>query len=62
MNKFPLEPSYSKALLSSIMMNCEQDMIILVSILSSETLWNKPSKIKEDEFKKYEEQLNKYQD
>jgi hypothetical protein len=36
MNRFPLEPSYSKALLSSIVMNCSEDMISLVSLLSSE--------------------------
>jgi len=39
MCRFPLEPSYSKSLLSSIMMNCEDDMVTLVSMLSTENIW-----------------------
>lgn len=50
MCKFPLEPSYSKALISSILMGCKNEMLILVSLLSSENIWSKPSKIKEKEY------------
>ena len=47
MCRFPLEPSYSKALISSIMMGCSDEMITLVSILSSENIWSRPPSIKE---------------
>jgi ATP-dependent RNA helicase DHX8/PRP22 len=36
LSQFPLEPSYGKALLSSMLFDCEEDMINLVSLLSTE--------------------------
>lgn len=36
MNKFPLEPSYAKSLISSYLMRCEDEMVTLVALLSSE--------------------------
>lgn len=36
MNKFPLEPSYSKSLIASYLMRCDDEMITLVALLSSE--------------------------
>lgn len=50
MCRFPLEPSYSKALITSLLMGCEYDMITLVSLLSSENIYSKPPKIKEEEY------------
>jgi ATP-dependent RNA helicase DHX8/PRP22 len=47
LSKFPLEPSYSKALISSKFMKCEYDMITLVSMLSTENIWQKVSKTNE---------------
>lgn len=35
-NRFPLEPSYSKSLLCSYAMHCEEEMVSLVALLSSE--------------------------
>lgn len=62
MCRFPLEPSYSKALISSVMMKCEEDMITLVSLLSSEHIWSKPPRIKEDEYKLFERKLVEFAD
>ena len=39
LSKFPLEPTYGKALLSSYYLGCDDLMMILVSVLSSENLW-----------------------
>lgn len=53
MSKFPLEPSYAKALMSSMVMDCQDDMLTIVSILSTENIWSKVSRHNEklyDEF------------
>lgn len=39
MNKFPLEPTYAKVMLGSHFYSCSEDMVILVSILSTENIW-----------------------
>jgi len=48
MCRFPLEASYSKTLLASLAMKCEDDMITLVSMLSTENIWMTPVKKDED--------------
>jgi ATP-dependent RNA helicase DHX8/PRP22 len=64
MCRFPLEPSYSKSLISALLMDvCQDDMITLVAMLSSENIWSKPSKInKEEEFKIYEKKRFEFLD
>jgi ATP-dependent RNA helicase DHX8/PRP22 len=54
MCRFPLEPSYSKALIAAMLMDCEEEMTTVVSLLSSENLWSKPSRVKEEEFAYFE--------
>lgn len=39
LSKFPLEPTYAKALLASHFMGCENLMVRLVSVLSTENVW-----------------------
>lgn len=46
--KYPLEPSYAKALLTSMMTQCHEEMTILVSLLSTEQIYTKVSKTNED--------------
>lgn len=29
-NRFPLEPSYSRAVISSVLMNCEDDILTVI--------------------------------
>jgi len=53
MCRFPLEPSYSKALLTSLLLNCSDEMVTLVSLLSSEYIWNRPTRVREAEFEKF---------
>lgn len=55
MNKFPLEPSYAKLLLASKFYKCQEDMIILVSLLSTENLWMPISPNDESRYSKYED-------
>ena len=50
MNKFPLEPSYSKALIASLLFEIEERMITLVSMLSTEGIWKKVLRINEEEY------------
>lgn len=52
--KFPLEPSYAKSLITSILFNVQDKMTILVSMLSTENIWNKPPRVKEEEYQRYE--------
>lgn len=54
MCRFPLEPSYSKALITSLLMSCEDDMITLVSLLSTENIWSRPPRVKEEEYRLFE--------
>lgn len=39
MNRFPLEPSYAKVLLASNFYKCHEEMVTLVSLLSTENIW-----------------------
>lgn len=55
MNKFPLEPSYAKVLLASEFYKCKEEMIILVSLLSSENMWIPVSANDEERFRRSEE-------
>lgn len=41
MSKFPLEPMYSKALLVSKELQCTHELITIVSLLSTEGIWQK---------------------
>lgn len=54
MCRFPLEPSYSKALITSIIFDVSEKMITLVSMLSTEQIWIKPPRIREEEYKEFE--------
>jgi HrpA-like RNA helicase len=53
MCKFPLEPPYSKALITSLLYGIEERMITLVSLLSTESIWKKVLRINEEEYNMY---------
>jgi ATP-dependent RNA helicase DHX8/PRP22 len=39
MSKYPLEPSYAKALITSKVLGCSDEMAIIVALLSTESVW-----------------------
>jgi len=39
MSKFPLDPQYAKALITSSLFENEENMLTLVSVLSTEGIW-----------------------
>jgi ATP-dependent RNA helicase DHX8/PRP22 len=39
MSRYPLEPSYAKALITSKIMECSNEMSAIVAILSTESIW-----------------------
>lgn len=45
MSRFPLEPQYSKALINAALFEIPDKMIILTSLLSTESVWKKVLKI-----------------
>lgn len=49
LSKFPLEPTYAKALLASHFLGCETAMTTVVSVLSSENLWLTVSRRRDEE-------------
>ena len=53
MSRFPLEPQYSKALVTASLFEIPDKMIVLVSMLSSENIWRKVLKINEEEYNEY---------
>jgi HrpA-like RNA helicase len=50
MSRFPLEPQYSKALITSALFEIPDKMITLVSMLSTESVWKKVLRINEEEY------------
>jgi HrpA-like RNA helicase len=44
MSKFPLEPQFARTLLAAQEFGCLEDAVTLVSILSSEGVWYRPSR------------------
>ena len=55
LSKFPLEPTYGKALLASERIYSSDDMLKLVSLLSSENIWVGVSRYDEDRQEKFQE-------
>ena len=49
LSKFPLEPTYAKSLLSSYFLHCDDELITLVSVLSSENVWMTVSRRRDEE-------------
>lgn len=45
MSKFPLDPQYSKAVITSALFEVEESMITLISLLSTESIWKKVLRI-----------------
>lgn len=60
MSRFPLEPQFSKALISSALFEIPDKMITLVSLLSTESVWKKVLKINEEEYNEYIAQTKKF--
>jgi HrpA-like RNA helicase len=48
MSKFPLDPQYSKAVITSALFEVSTSMINLVSMLSTESIWKKVLRINEE--------------
>lgn len=47
MSKFPLEPQFSKAVITSSLFGVIDNMLTLVSMLSTENIWKKVLRINE---------------
>jgi ATP-dependent RNA helicase DHX8/PRP22 len=62
MCRFPLEPSYSKALISALLMRCEEEMVTVVSLLSAENVWARPPRIRAEEYALFEKTLHDFAD
>lgn len=60
LSKFPLEPTYAKALLTSHYLDCDDEMMTLVSVLSSENVWMTVSRRKDEEQQKRLEDVRKH--
>ena len=45
MSRFPLDPQYAKAVITSALFGVEGPMIALVSMLSTESIWKKVLRI-----------------
>lgn len=45
MSKFPLDPQYAKALITSVFFEIDESMLTLVSMLSTESIWKKVLRI-----------------
>ena len=54
MNRFPLEPAFAKILLASKFYRCEEEMVILVSLLSTENIWSPVSANDEERYQRSE--------
>ena len=52
MNKFPLEPSFSKTLLAAHFYHCWDDACTMVALLSSEKIWTAVSREDEERSKR----------
>lgn len=62
LGQFPLEPTFAKALLASEYYGSRDDMIKLVSILSSENIWVMVSRQNEDAHRRFEHAKKKFMD
>ena len=51
--KYPLEPSYAKALVMALMMTCHEEISLLVSLLSTEQIYTKVSKTNEEIYQSF---------
>ena len=45
MSRYPLEPSYAKALITSKLIGCNDDMAIIIALLSTESIWMRITKV-----------------
>ena len=53
MSMFPLEPQFSKALLTAALFDIPDRMITLVSLLSTENVWKKVMRNNEEEYAEF---------
>jgi len=54
MTKLPIDVPYAKALIASLFMNCDDDILTIVSLLSSENIWSKVSRTNEKEYEDFQ--------
>ena len=52
MARYPLEPSYSKSLITARLLGCEDEMAIVVALLSTENVWQRITRVDVDGFEK----------
>lgn len=45
LSRYPLEPSYSKALITSKVLDCSNEMATIVAILSTESIWQRITRV-----------------
>lgn len=52
MAKYPLEPAYAKALITSKLLDCSDEMATIVAILSTENIWQRITRVDVDGYQK----------
>lgn len=62
MSRYPLEPSYAKALIAAKMLECSSEMAAIVAILSTESIWQRITRVDVDGYQKLLEIQAKYAD
>ncbi|CAK74068.1 unnamed protein product (macronuclear) [Paramecium tetraurelia] len=62
MSRYPLEPSYAKALITSKMMECSSEMSAIVAILSTESIWQRITRVDVDGYQKLQEIQSQHAD
>lgn len=60
MSQFPLEPQFARVLLASEELGCAGEALTLVSMLSSEGVWHRPSRTNTDEVHAAQEAQEKF--
>merc|ERR1719390_232087 len=52
MSEFPLEPQFARCVLEAEKLECSNEMLTLVALLSAEGVWYRPSRQNADQMKK----------
>lgn len=53
MSRYPLEPSYAKAMITSKLIGCHEEMSIIVALLSTENVWTRVTKVDQEGFQRF---------
>jgi ATP-dependent RNA helicase DHX8/PRP22 len=53
MSRYPLEPSYAKAMITSKLIGCHEEMSVIVALLSTENVWTRVTKVDQEGFQRF---------